>query len=247
MNGLSSQEKRILQWSLSARAATTLLMLVTSRFVSPFDDSAKVLLYSGQSASGWLADLALPFLQWDTLHFLAIAKEGYSIEQQHAFQPGNPLLLRLGGQIPIHLGIRSEWSASVAVVGVSALAFAASTFAPIFLYRCVLAQSVSDSDHVLMPSQQAFPRFDWRCEVLTAICPFILSLSCTGGPQRALYRAFLRFGSICRHAWRCKASVPSERTMLCDRHGLQVNWHFECWLLTLVHGVEGDESSYGTA
>lgn len=128
---LDHDQRRILQWSLARQAAVLALMTLTSLLVSPFDDSGHLLL-NDRSKSPTLARAALPFTQWDTLHFLGIAKDGYATEQQFAFMPGVPLLLRFFGR---GFGRGSEMDASKAILGTSLAANGVSVCLPLLLYR----------------------------------------------------------------------------------------------------------------
>jgi phosphatidylinositol glycan class V len=128
---LNADQKRILRWSIARQLAILALMAATTCLIAPFDDSGTLLL-AGSSRSSILAHIALPFTQWDTLHFLGIAKDGYATEQQFAFMPGVPLLLRFFGR-----GLASSrgFDAAAAVIGTSLLANILSVCLPVMLYR----------------------------------------------------------------------------------------------------------------
>lgn len=128
---LDKDKRRILRWSITRQLSVLALMLLTSLLVPPFDDSGRLLLERG-SRSRLLARTALPFTQWDTLHFLGIAKDGYATEQQFAFMPGVPLLLRFFGH---RLGTSHRFDAAEAVLGVSLVANCISVCLPLVLYR----------------------------------------------------------------------------------------------------------------
>lgn len=48
-----------------------------------------------------------PFIRWDAIYFVEIAKHGYTLEQQFAFLPGLPFLMNL---LSIMSGLSVEWS-----------------------------------------------------------------------------------------------------------------------------------------
>ena len=84
-------------WHFHVRLIVTLAIL--SRFLArsllallsdlPCFDSSHQLLY----------DPALPTLRWDAVHYSSIALNGYNFEQQLAFQPGLPAIMRLTGEV----------------------------------------------------------------------------------------------------------------------------------------------------
>lgn len=142
----------MLYLALGARIAVVFLALCTSLLIAPFDNSGFIALQSyndspAQSiartsatnldaAIPFLQNLALPFTQWDTIHFLAIAREGYVDEQKFAFLPGVPALLALAGRLPHILGLpQYVCSPTAAVLSVSVLASCLSCLTPLVLYR----------------------------------------------------------------------------------------------------------------
>jgi hypothetical protein len=82
--GLLAVLARLVPWAL----------LHVLQYLPSFDSSA--LLVSGPLGSS--------SLRWDAIHFVSIAKEGYRYEQQIAFQPGWPLLLRGTSSVARKLG-----------------------------------------------------------------------------------------------------------------------------------------------
>jgi phosphatidylinositol glycan class V len=70
---------------------SSLLRLISSKLVSSslaFDTSH--LIISPGSGFG---------LRWDAIHFVSIGKNGYEFEQQLAFMPGWPVIMRLGAEL----------------------------------------------------------------------------------------------------------------------------------------------------
>ena len=128
-NVLLRDEKRILLWSIVCRLATVALILASSRFVHPFDDSGRIAIPSDRPT---LDSLVLPFVQWDTIHFLEIAQNGYTTEQQFAFMPGMPWLLRLAAICTHGMSAFSEtWAILIIVILVNAI----SIVLPLLLYK----------------------------------------------------------------------------------------------------------------
>lgn len=124
----SRDEKAILKFSFLCRLASVTLALCSSLVVEPFDISGRLLL--DDAGGGFSARLALPFVQWDTLHFIKIAKDGYVQEQSFAFMPGVPLLLRVFARL-----FNEEFKLEQAVLCTVALVNIISLFLPILLYR----------------------------------------------------------------------------------------------------------------
>jgi hypothetical protein len=122
-------EKDILKFSLICRIASVALALLSSVFVKPFDTSG-LLLLEDDAGGPLAARLALSFVQWDTLHFLKIAKDGYAQEQSFAFSPGVPLILRVFGKL-----FNEDFQAAQAVLCTVVLVNLISLFLPILLYR----------------------------------------------------------------------------------------------------------------
>ncbi|GAA6058645.1 hypothetical protein JCM10212_004056 [Sporobolomyces blumeae] len=74
------------------RTATTLILVAAHAVLPSFDASAAVLDQP-------IARRDEAFVRWDTVHFIAIANEGYALEQRLAFTPGLPGLMRGGGRM----------------------------------------------------------------------------------------------------------------------------------------------------
>ncbi|KAJ3183848.1 hypothetical protein HDU87_005964 [Geranomyces variabilis] len=109
--------------------------------------------------SATLMSLLAPFVRWDAVYFLAIADRGYVHEQEFAFFPGLPLLMRaVAAWIP---GLQRDQALMLAGVIISNLSFVA---AAVVLYRlgCV----------VLGDERQAY-----RAAILFAITPAGLFMS----------------------------------------------------------------------
>ncbi|GAA6022403.1 hypothetical protein JCM10207_004755 [Rhodosporidiobolus poonsookiae] len=119
--------------SLLLRMSTSLLLVVVHALFPSFDPSAALL------DMPWHARLE-PFVRWDAVHFLKIARDGYSqIEQSAAFMPGIPLaVLRGGGSLVAQLrGSSAVTAEDAAVAGMLATALA-TTAAAVLLHRLTL-------------------------------------------------------------------------------------------------------------
>lgn len=85
-------------------------------FIAPFDTSGS----------------ASPTLRWDAIHFTAIATKGYEYEQQIAFQPGWPLLVRLLARM---MGGEGDFSVERATRVGEVLAMTSYVGTAVMLYR----------------------------------------------------------------------------------------------------------------
>lgn len=79
------------------------LTLVHPSISSPdkaFDTSTSVLLAdTGSPSSNGLARILDPFVRWDNIYFAQIAVRGYRHEQELAFMPVWPLVMRWSGKL----------------------------------------------------------------------------------------------------------------------------------------------------
>ena len=91
-----------------------LLLRALTHFVPPFDEAAA----------------HDPLVRWDAIHFLAIAKDGYTYEHNWAFFPALPAIIRSAGLLPTSAlitcisldGLRILFELSTEVLGSSSLA-----------------------------------------------------------------------------------------------------------------------------
>jgi hypothetical protein len=84
-------------FSAASRVLVALVALVARWTVEPFDSSGELALSlaDAQGIDWTVKATAGVFVRWDALYFLDIAKHGgYSYEQQHAFFPLLPILMR---------------------------------------------------------------------------------------------------------------------------------------------------------
>lgn len=98
--------KRLVLLYATAKLYAALVALVSAYGLYPYVGSTELLLSDPQDAfDKFLREVLAPFARWDAVYFVSIAKDGYQFEQQHAFFPLLPLLLRLGGQLFQTFGI----------------------------------------------------------------------------------------------------------------------------------------------
>lgn len=112
---------------------STALVLVAAERVLPTWDAEVTTLAKAHALSTRLE----AFVRWDTVHYVQIALEGYERDQQTAFLPGLPALLRCGGQLVRRLktGKWGGFTANDAVIaGIVATAIA-TTAAALALHR----------------------------------------------------------------------------------------------------------------
>jgi phosphatidylinositol glycan class V len=83
--------------TILSRIISFLLLQVSSRL--PLFDSSPLLV----TTSKW----AQPLLRWDTFHFLHIAEHGYVYENEWAFFPGVPFVMRISATL-LHLLFNSQ-------------------------------------------------------------------------------------------------------------------------------------------
>ncbi|KAI8592902.1 GPI mannosyltransferase 2 [Geranomyces variabilis] len=167
----STPHSPLAQKAVVYRAATTrllflLLAVCSHAFASDYDASTAAMLAAPTPTAKaenthtvTLNSLLAPFVRWDAVYFLAIADRGYVHEQEFAFFPGLPLVMRaVAAWIP---GLQRDQALMLAGVIVSNLSFVA---AAVVLYRlgCV----------VLGDERQAY-----RAAILFAITPAGLFMS----------------------------------------------------------------------
>ncbi|RPD56805.1 mannosyltransferase [Lentinus tigrinus ALCF2SS1-7] len=96
----SANRKRILIIASVTATVLTLLVTLAAAQLPLFDSSPRVLLPPpGDGRFSLRHALASAILRWDAFHFAAIAKEGYAYENQWAFFPGAPFVMRTAGKL----------------------------------------------------------------------------------------------------------------------------------------------------
>ncbi|KAJ2783749.1 ER membrane glycoprotein subunit of the GPI transamidase complex-like protein [Coemansia interrupta] len=100
-----SRIHKVIQYAVLSRVVALLLGAVSNAIVSDYDSSLSVILpvpasdFNSSVISalcGWFArSLAQVVVRWDAFYFVHIADAGYVYEQEHAFFPLLPLLMRM--------------------------------------------------------------------------------------------------------------------------------------------------------
>ncbi|GAA5954473.1 hypothetical protein JCM21900_006818 [Sporobolomyces salmonicolor] len=120
--------------SLALRLLTSLVLVSTFHLVPSFDASAAVL-------SPPVSPLFQPFVRWDTVYFVHIARDGYAQEQRLAFMPGLPGIMRGGGVLLAWLKGEDKTTQEDLVLAGMLASAAATTGAALALYRLTLVFS----------------------------------------------------------------------------------------------------------
>ncbi|KAJ1662603.1 ER membrane glycoprotein subunit of the GPI transamidase complex-like protein, partial [Coemansia sp. RSA 1646] len=86
----------VAKYAILSRLVALVLGTVSNIVISDYDSSASLVLPTkGLAAQGVMRRLAQVVLHWDAFYFTHIAEAGYVYEQEHAFFPLLPLLMRL--------------------------------------------------------------------------------------------------------------------------------------------------------
>jgi phosphatidylinositol glycan class V len=81
---------RVLKAACQSRLLTILVCIGTALLNADYDVSTELI-----TANRFLKAL----VRWDAVYFIQIARNGYDLEQQYAFDPGYPLVLRFVGKV----------------------------------------------------------------------------------------------------------------------------------------------------
>lgn len=187
-----SSVRGLLACAVLVRIITISLLLVASSRVPSFDKSALLLLPPSHQ-------YLEPFVRWDTLYFVKIAVKGYQNEQELAFTPGLPLVMRVVGMgIRLVKGESGPVEVPDVVMGGMVACFIAGVGATLALYTYVRTNDLEDLPHI---SPQAVPRAHAR-QVLLA--PHRQSIPHPRIPSdsqcRTLHRGVLSALHLCRDA-----------------------------------------------
>lgn len=120
---------RVLGLAVLVRLLTTATLLLVPNYLPAFDKSADAVLPANDR---WIQG----FLRWDSLYFLQIAQDGYTRENEFAFMPALPALMRILG-----MGWEERWKPSVKsmVLATVCLANLAALGAAVLFHRYVCA------------------------------------------------------------------------------------------------------------
>ncbi|KAJ2845527.1 ER membrane glycoprotein subunit of the GPI transamidase complex-like protein [Coemansia brasiliensis] len=95
-NKSCNRQWTVVKYAASSRLFSLGLGVVSSAIVGDYDASAQMVLGHAQSLSARMFHaLAHTVLRWDAFYFVHIAAHGYVYEQEHAFFPLLPQLMRL--------------------------------------------------------------------------------------------------------------------------------------------------------
>lgn len=98
-----NETNQVLYAAIYSRCIVISLLLLSFYLANEYDDSTTAvdeLVYSKHCSgplNSHLLKLLRPFVRWDAVHFLDIAEGGYLYEDQFAFFPGVPVLIRWSG------------------------------------------------------------------------------------------------------------------------------------------------------
>lgn len=100
-SALRQPVRTLVYLAIASRLIVLALALLSHRYISDYDASAATILeldvnnsISDYPFDRWLRPLVSVYLRWDAFFFLHIAEEGYVYEQEHAFFPMVPWLMR---------------------------------------------------------------------------------------------------------------------------------------------------------
>ncbi|GAA6005245.1 hypothetical protein JCM11491_002633 [Sporobolomyces phaffii] len=141
---LEHPTRAIVLASVLLRLATSLAVLSVHALLPSFDASAARL-------DSPLAPSYEGFVRWDSVYFLAIARDGYSHEQRLAFFPGLPGALRIGAELARLLTRGPDLTFEAMVIAGIVLTTLATTGAAVLLYKMTLHLSQSPT-HSLVTS-----------------------------------------------------------------------------------------------
>lgn len=85
--------------AILSRIAVLFIVETGSHLIQDFDLSGQQLLGMEEGGSTLIKSLLIPFVRWDALYFVEIARSGYLYEQFQAFFPFLPILMRLIGTV----------------------------------------------------------------------------------------------------------------------------------------------------
>jgi phosphatidylinositol glycan class V len=121
---------RLLWLAIGVRLLTVAGLLLVPRILPAFDPSAAEVLPPN--------DLYLQgFLRWDTLYFDKIARTGYTREQEFAFMPALPWLMRTSGDVLASCLGHAVTTTGDCLIAASVLANLATVLAVLVFYSCV--------------------------------------------------------------------------------------------------------------
>ncbi len=137
-----SPESQLAAVATIARLGSAFILIALPLLFSvpAFDSSAGLLNSSGKD-SGY--SLWHPFLRWDSLYFADIARHGYRFEQELAFLPVWPAMLRVSGFLVSNVSYLFGLGTTIMtdgnlVVGATLTTILCSVLSSVVLYKSVL-------------------------------------------------------------------------------------------------------------
>ncbi|CAG8652908.1 1869_t:CDS:2, partial [Paraglomus brasilianum] len=136
--------KPIVLLAVLSRLFVWILAFLSSYALDDYDSAADVLFEADSSLQKLFNLTFRAFLRWDAFYFLHLAEEGYVYEQEHAFFPVLPLVIRFFGNYvlwPLEWFLLKKQVLLLAGILVSNISFA---FATGMIYKLTLSMS---NDH----------------------------------------------------------------------------------------------------
>ncbi|KAJ1897305.1 ER membrane glycoprotein subunit of the GPI transamidase complex-like protein [Coemansia sp. IMI 209127] len=118
----------VAKYAILSRLVALLLGIASNAVINDYDSSASLILPTKSSAGqgGGIRRLAQVVVHWDAFYFTHIAESGYVYEQEHAFFPLLPLLMRLLSRtvlVPLESRVGPQLALVVAGVLISNVSF----------------------------------------------------------------------------------------------------------------------------
>ena len=172
--------RSLLQIAILSRVCLLLLAITSYHLLPSYDHSTQLFFPPDcTSTTDRLIQLTLsPLLRWDALQFLAIARDGYQVEKQHAFFPLLPATL---SAIAYPLGALLGLCSSTALL-LSSL-----------LLNCVLLPLSVSPLYRLTLLLSSSPSVSYLSCVLWLLCPSAVFVLC-GGYTELLYSCCVYWG-----------------------------------------------------
>ena len=95
---MNSSTRRLLGLFLIGKFFALIIAVLCAFYIAPYSPNTDLFLEAYPSTTtldNTVRRLLAPFARWDSIYFLKIAHDGYQFEQQHAFFPLYPMLIRL--------------------------------------------------------------------------------------------------------------------------------------------------------
>ncbi|TPX55947.1 hypothetical protein PhCBS80983_g04916 [Powellomyces hirtus] len=137
---VTESETAVVWRAITVRVLLCTLAVISSSLAGDYDVSTTVSLVASRSGSHaaegkdeLATSLLTPFVRWDAVYFLSIAQRGYIYEQEFAFFPGLPTLMRaVAACIQFHASLGEQPALILAGLIISNASFVG---AAVVLYR----------------------------------------------------------------------------------------------------------------